>query len=134
MKLGYQIIAEQMFKKAVVYPEVMNQAKEHLAQIYFDQGLFDLVCQLYREILQDSPKHHIAFELAKVYAKQQLYADAVPFFTMAIDLALEKLLNIEPYKLAEYYMHRASVHEALGQLAESKADLVKIVEADPNFV
>lgn len=51
MKLGYQIMAEQMLKRAVVYPEVMNQAKEHLATIYKDQGLLDLVCQLYKEIL-----------------------------------------------------------------------------------
>ena len=69
MKLGYQIMAEQMLKRAVVYPEVANRAKEHLASIYNDQGLLDLVCQLYKEILQDEASHRISFELAKIYAK-----------------------------------------------------------------
>ena len=34
LKLGYGIIAEQMFKRAVVYPEVVNEAKKNLAIIY----------------------------------------------------------------------------------------------------
>ena len=36
LKLGYGIIAEQMFKRAVVYPEVVNEAKKNLAIIYQD--------------------------------------------------------------------------------------------------
>ena len=55
-------------------------------------------------------------------------------FTQAIELASQNMLSIEPTKLAEYYMHRASVYEAIGLQEHSKMDLVHILEADPNFI
>jgi hypothetical protein len=44
------------------------------------------------------------------------------------------LLTTDPAKLAEYYMHRASVYEAMGLNDQSKQDLHHILEADPNFI
>jgi len=55
-------------------------------------------------------------------------------FTSCIELARFKLLELEPGKLAEYFMHRAAVYEALGLLEHSKRDLNSILEADPNFI
>lgn len=66
LKLGYYILAEQMLKKAILFPEIQNEAKEKLALLYQSQGLLDQVCQLYKEIIQEEPsKHHISFALAK---------------------------------------------------------------------
>ena len=53
---------------------------------------------------------------------------------MSINLAKCDLLSIAPPTLAEYYMHRASVYEAIGLLDHSRRDLHSILEADPNFV
>ena len=46
---------------------------------------------------------------------------------MSIDLALKNSLDLEPTRLAEYFMHRASVFEALGEDSKSKQDLTKIL-------
>ena len=56
------------------------------------------------------------------------------FFTTCIELARDNLLELEPTKLAEYYMHRSAVYEALGLLEHSQMDLHHILEADPNFI
>ena len=49
-------------------------------------------------------------------------------------MAKKDLINVEPKTLAEYFMHRASVYEAIGSLDHSKMDLHHILEADPNFL
>ena len=56
------------------------------------------------------------------------------FFTMCIEYAMDDLLQLEPARLAEYYMHRAAVYEALGLLEHSQMDFQHILEADPNFI
>jgi len=53
---------------------------------------------------------------------------------MSIDVAKEDLLVMDPTRLAEYYMHRASVYEAIGLLDHAKLDLQSILDADPNFI
>ena len=45
------------------------------------------------------------------------------YFTMSIDIGCQDLLNMDPAKLAEYYMHRASVYEAVGLNDHAKMDL-----------
>ena len=55
-------------------------------------------------------------------------------FSVCIELAKQNLLGLEPGRLAEYFMHRAAVYEALGLLEHSRRDLHSILEADPNFI
>ena len=74
---------------------------------------------MYKCVLQNSTDHTIAFELATLYAQQQQYDQALMFFTTCIELARDNLLELEPTKLAEYYMHRSAVYEALGLLEHS---------------
>jgi hypothetical protein len=42
---------------------------------------------------------------------------------LAIEYSSADVLNIDEKKLAEYYMHRSSVFEALGMLEHAKMDL-----------
>ena len=44
------------------------------------------------------------------------------------------MLLIDHKKLAEYYMHRSSVYEALGMIEHAKIDMKRIIDADPTFV
>ena len=67
-------------------------------------------------------------------AQSQSYDQALQYFTRAIEIAKADLLKLDPAKLAEYYMHRAAVYEAIGLLEHSKIDLHHILEADPNFI
>jgi len=53
---------------------------------------------------------------------------------MAIEQASLDALVVESTTLAEYYMHRASIYEALGMLEHAKLDLMRITDADPSFV
>ena len=95
------------------------------------------MCQLYKEILQEQPqKHHISFTLAKVLATQNLLPEALYWYSHSITIAMSpsRLLETDPGTLATYFMHRALVFEALGQREESREDLKKISEADPNFM
>jgi len=55
-------------------------------------------------------------------------------FTNSIEMAKLELLNMDTVRLAEYFMHRAAVYEALGLMEHSKRDLHSIIEADPNFI
>ena len=56
------------------------------------------------------------------------------YFSTSIDIASQDLLSMDPTRLAEYYMHRSSVYEALGLKDHAKMDLHHILEADPNFI
>ena len=69
--LGYLIIAEQMLKKSLVYPEIKNQAQRILACVYKEQGHFDLAQEMYANALHDEPDHKLAFELGSLHAQQQ---------------------------------------------------------------
>lgn len=72
--------------------------------------------------------------MGQIYANLQNYDVALEYFGIAIHYAKENLLSIDPSKLAEYFMHRASVHEALGNIEENRKDMHSILEADPNFI
>lgn len=63
-----------------------------------------------------------------------MYDKALIYFGLAIEYASSDVLTIKETKLAEYYMHRSSVFEALGMLEHAKLDLQKIMDADPTFV
>ena len=76
----------------------------------------------------------MAFDLAQLYGHSQIYDKALLYFGMAIEQASFDALAVESSKLAEYYMHRASIYEALGMLEHSKLDLMRITDADPSFV
>lgn len=136
LKLGYLIIAEQMFEKCLVHPELISDAKRWMALLYKEQGHFQRACEMYKQSLAGAqkPDHAISFELAQLYALQSQYDQALKYFTTCIELAKDDLLNLEPTRLAEYYMHRASVYEAIGLYDHSKMDLHRILEADPNFI
>ena len=69
-----------------------------------------------------------------MYASNQKYDQALVHFSMAIDLAKEDLINMDPEILASYYMHRAAVYEAIGCIAQAKRDHQLILEADPNVI
>ena len=91
---------------------------------------------MYSKAIENEPTHEVAFELATILAQQQSYDKSLMQFTTCIELAKEKLseLDMDPGKLAEYHMHRAAVYEALGLMEHSKRDLHRILEADPNFI
>ena len=76
----------------------------------------------------------MAFDLGQIYAQQQIYDKALQYFGQAIEYASFDVLTVKEHQLAEYYMHRSSVYEALGMLEHAKLDLQKILEADPTFV
>ena len=78
--------------------------------------------------------HQSAFEVGQIYGRIQKYDKALIYFGVAIEYAQSDVLKINERKLAEYYMNRSSVFEALGMLEHAKLDLQKIVEADPTFV
>ena len=94
----------------------------------------DQACEMYKSALNHLKDHTISFELGQIYAYQAKYDKALMYFSMSIDLASVDLLSLDPTKLAEYYMHRASVYEAIGLNDHSKMDLHHILEADPNFI
>ena len=91
---------------------------------------------MYDKAIDKEPTHEIAFELATMLAQQSNYDKSLMHFTTCIELAKEKLqeLDMDPGKLAEYYMHRGAVYEALGLMEHSKRDLQRILESDPNFI
>lgn len=78
--------------------------------------------------------HSVSFDLGQIYAQQSIYDKALTYFGLAIEYASADVLKIDEKKLAEYFMHRSSVFEALGMLEHAKIDLQKIMDADPNFV
>ena len=53
---------------------------------------------------------------------------------MSINLARSNVLDLKPSRLAEYYIHRASVYEALGLLDKSQEDYRKVSSADPTII
>lgn len=67
-------------------------------------------------------------------ASQLIYDSALIYFSMGIDLARNDLLAVEATTLAEYYMHRAAVYEALGMFEHSQMDYHAIKMCDPSFV
>ena len=44
----------------------------------------------------------------------QQFENCVEYFTKAIDIAKNDLVNVDAEVLAKYYMHRAAIHECLG--------------------
>jgi tetratricopeptide (TPR) repeat protein len=89
---------------------------------------------MFTQNMDSTPTHEVAFELGQLLAQQQNYDKALMQLTSCIELARLDLLNMDAGKLAEYYMHRAAVFEALGLMEHSKRDLHSIIEADPNFI
>jgi tetratricopeptide (TPR) repeat protein len=142
LELGYLIIAENVLKRCFQYPEdtaLQLQAHNLLGKCYREQGHFDKACQCYEQVIRNDEAdtgliHTVSFDLGQIYAQQQVYDKALIYFGMAIEYASSDVLSIQETKLAEYYMHRSSVFEALGMLEHSKLDLQKILDADPTFV
>lgn len=77
--------------------------------------------------------HQVAFELGQIYGKQCQYEKALTFLGLAIELASGQIPAVESKVVAEYFMHRASVFEALGMLDHARLDLQRILDADPLF-
>jgi len=123
-----------MLSKCLAFPEYQAEAQAHLAQCYREQGLFGQAIDMYDQAMSHAPSHEVAFELGALLAQMQNYDKALMQFTSCIELGKQNLLTLDPAKLAEYYMHRAAVYEALGLLEHSKRDLNHIIEADPNFI
>ena len=67
--------------------------------------------------------HQVAFELGQIYGKKQQYDKALTFFGLAIEMGVSQIPTVDPKTVAEYYMHRSSVFEALGMLDHAKLDL-----------
>lgn len=77
--------------------------------------------------------HQVAFELGQIYGKQCAYEKALTFLGLAIELASSQIPEVDSKVVAEYYMHRASIFEALGMLDHARLDLQRILDADPLF-
>ena len=76
----------------------------------------------------------MAFELAKLLASQQYLTESLIYLSKAVELSEGMLQSdIGNEKLAEYYIHRAMVYEALGLLEMSRRDMLRIKQCDPLF-
>ena len=113
------IIAEQMFLRCMAEPDLVSDAQRHLAIVYSEQGHFEKSVEMYKAALMQIRDHALAFELAQVFGKMQNFEESLKYFTCAIEMAKKDLINVEPKILAEYFMHRASVYEAVGSMDHS---------------
>lgn len=134
LRLGYLILAEQMFSNCLSFSEVATKAQRQLALVYREQGKNTLASEAYKKILESEDDHEVAFELAQLLASGQSYDQALMYFSRCIELAKSDLLKLSQGTLAQYYMHRAAVYEALGLMEHSRIDMHHILEADPNFI
>ena len=55
------------------------------------------------------------------------------FFGLAIEMASAVIPALDSKIIADYFMHRASVFEALGMIDHSRLDYQKVLDADPSF-
>ena len=142
LELGYLIIAENLLGRCFQYKDDFDlnlQARNLLGRSYREQGQYDKACEEYEKVIKNDDAsteliHSVAFDLGQIYAQQQIYDKALIYFGIAIEYASSDVLSIKETKLAEYYMHRSSVFEALGMLEHAKLDIQKILDADPSFV
>ena len=58
--------------------------------------------------------YELVFELGEIYADIGMLDKSLTAITMAINTALNNLLNINPQRLGQYYLMRASVFEFMG--------------------
>ena len=58
--------------------------------------------------------YELAFELGEIYADIGMLDKSLNLLTMAINTSLKNLLNINPERLGQYYLMRASVFESMG--------------------
>ena len=89
---------------------------------------------MYQNFLRHQEEHEVAFELGTILASRLVYDHAIYYFNMAINHARINVISIIPSRLAEYYIHRASVFEALGLLENSQMDYIRVQQADPTIV
>lgn len=130
-KLGYLIFAETLLMKCFKYkdqPDVIFDAHWLLGQIYRNQGQVDQAIEQFQKLtrMEGVPKnllHQVAYELGQIYGKKCQYDKALTFFGLAIELATSQIPAVESKIVAEYYMHRSSIFEALGMLDHARLDL-----------
>ena len=96
MKLGFLIIAEQMFGLCLAHPELRSEAQANLALVFKEQGRIQEAIELYTQYMSNEPTHSEAFNFGKILAENQQYDKAILQFTTCIELARENLLAVEP--------------------------------------
>ncbi|CDW73636.1 tpr domain containing protein [Stylonychia lemnae] len=135
-RLENLLIAEQMLIRCLAFEFHSPFTYSSLAMVYRDQGHIERACALFKRALEQQQSPQVAFELAKLLAQQQYLTESLVYFTKAIDLSesglgLQRDLGGE--KLAEYYMHRSLIYEALGLVQLSRKDMYRIREYDETF-
>ena len=58
--------------------------------------------------------HSAAFEMGQIFAISNTFEKALTFFSLAIEMALSIVPLVKAETVAEYYMHRCQLYEALG--------------------
>lgn len=134
MKLGYLIIAEQMFTRCLNFTEYEPEAQKELGYVYKDQGSVEAAIECFKKSLELESTPEKAFEIGKLYFSQHLFCEAIEFYNYAVDMSADDVLAIEPQYLSDIYLHRMKCFEEMELLEHAKADYKKILESDPNFI
>eukprot|EP00347_Sterkiella_histriomuscorum_P024353 403331421 len=150
LKLGNLVLAEQYLLKALSFEFHSPFTYSSLAHVYKLQNQLQKACALYKRALEQIQTPDIAFELAQILQKQGYLTESLVYYTKAIDLvegydpsgrnqdinsgAIGLTREIGGEKIAEYYMNRSQVYEALGLIELSRKDMYRIKEYDSQFM
>jgi tetratricopeptide (TPR) repeat protein len=90
-RLGHLLIAEQMLLKCLAFEFHSPYTYASLGFLYRDLGNTQRACALFKRALdqQSGQSQLVAFELAKMIAKQGLLTESLMYFTKALLIAEE---------------------------------------------
>jgi tetratricopeptide (TPR) repeat protein len=135
LKLGYLVLAEQMFYKAAEFAGFEAKAHAQLGVIAQAQNNIQQALEHFKHSLSIENDWQVSYQAGYLLLNVACdHKQAVEYLTNAIDQASKNALRIDPACLADMYVCRMRCYKGLGLTEHARMDYQKVLNADPNFI
>ena len=122
-RLGYLVIAEQLFLRCAAFPSHQARCLTELAALAIMQDNKAQAIEHLTNSLALQPDYKVAYQLGCLWlVDYQSPKQAIQYLQQAVELASEDCLRVEPQALANCFVARMKCYEGLGMHEHARSD------------